>query len=1000
MNSPDIEINFNRVILGLMNPKPSTILAFAVLGVLLAAGVLMSTNLADPQSFNTSQASRWTQSAGLGISVPACASAVSHSTTCSNGVAQATISWADPDSHGEGVNVDVCEGSSGCSLGIVYTPAGMFNSTGWDYFTLPAAGSVLLTPLKSETSYNYSLRSITATGGVTVAAAYPTFTTPNCTPAPPTGASGSCSGSNATATWNPSAGATSYTLAIDREPSSPTGWNGGATCAGGAYSGDTYNCNAASPYSLPFLAGAGYGGGVSACNAAGCSAPATIDYFSCPAPPPLPTCSVSPSSVSGAAGSLQSVTINATNDADNRLPYDCGAGSWGSNPSGVSVGPFSFTMPNDSQNCTLTAQNSIGQTQTCPFSINVGVPSTYTLTVNSSGASGVAIAGNPAPYGGTTNYTINNITSGTGITLTAPATSGGQNFSNWTGDCTGGNPCALTMNSNKTVTANYFVGGAGPTLSVAPSCDGATSRLGLSWTPYAGATQYNVRRCAGSSCTSYASAVGYFGDSSWTNLGNVGAVTSYFDTAVSAGQTWSYVINTWDGDWNNPPSNISFATAQPCGSPNQPPVAEAGISIDGVTYTNFLTVVRGTTYTNFRFSADRDVNGDAVASYDPNGWTDATNGVSSGGKCDWNSDLNQGAPTFETTINNPASPASCNSGPYTKTFNDTPGDYVYQVLRITDRLGAQSNVSSVTVRVTAPNAAPAPNTGPGHALSTGVSHTHSGASATDPDGNLASYNWTWVSCPSACPALSASSGSIAGGNANISGPTYTPNVAGSFTLRLTVTDSLGLSASSNVTENTSASPPTAYAGPTHFITAGIPHGHTGGTASDPDNNLGSYRWLITHASCPSGVCLDTCPGNIGCPPISGGASPVSIPAPTFTPPVAGTYGIDLSVFDSLSAWASDSSSDVANNPPVPLACSPASWQVTIGTDATFTASGGSSGAYAWSAPAGAVPSTSGSGSSFTLRYNTSGTRSISLTRGSEGPVTCTLRVLTFEEVEP
>lgn len=122
----------------------------------------------------------WSSPAGAGVSVPACASAGIPPvvTTCNRSIAEATISWTDPNSHGEGVNVDVCEGSW-CSL-IVYTPAGMFNGAGWDAFTLPAAGSVTLTPLKNNTTYLYAIRSVTETGVVTVAAAYPTFTTPNC----------------------------------------------------------------------------------------------------------------------------------------------------------------------------------------------------------------------------------------------------------------------------------------------------------------------------------------------------------------------------------------------------------------------------------------------------------------------------------------------------------------------------------------------------------------------------------------------------------------------------------------------------------------------------------------------------------------------------------------------------------------------------------------------------------------------------------------------------
>lgn len=122
----------------------------------------------------------WSSPAGSGISIPACASAgiPPVTTACNGNIAEATISWTDPLGHGEGVNLDVCK-ESWCPL-IVYTPAGMFNPSGWDAFTLPAAGSVTLTPLENNTTYLYALRSVTEAGGVTVVAAYPTFTTLDC----------------------------------------------------------------------------------------------------------------------------------------------------------------------------------------------------------------------------------------------------------------------------------------------------------------------------------------------------------------------------------------------------------------------------------------------------------------------------------------------------------------------------------------------------------------------------------------------------------------------------------------------------------------------------------------------------------------------------------------------------------------------------------------------------------------------------------------------------
>ncbi len=84
------------------------------------------------------------------------------------------------------------------------------------------------------------------------------------------------------------------------------------------------------------------------------------------------------------------------------------------------------------------------------------IPTSYALNVNSVGASSVAINSSPSTYAGTTNYSRTGIASGTGITLTAPATVGSANFSSWSGcDSNSGVTCNLSMTGDKTVTANY-----------------------------------------------------------------------------------------------------------------------------------------------------------------------------------------------------------------------------------------------------------------------------------------------------------------------------------------------------------------------------------------------------------------------------------------------------------------------------------------------------------------------------------------------------------------
>ena len=89
-----------------------------------------------------------------------------------------------------------------------------------------------------------------------------------------------------------------------------------------------------------------------------------------------------------------------------------------------------------------------------------------------------------------------------------------------------------------------------------------------------------------------------------------------------------------------------------------------------------------------------------------------------------------------------------------------------------------------------------------------------------------------------------------------------------------------------------------------------------------------------------------------------------------------------------------------------LSCSPGTTAVAINTDVTFSASGGFTGTYNWStSPAGTPPT--GRGPSFTTQWSTAvpSTKTITLTRGTEGPVFCTANVSStggggFIEVQP
>ncbi|MGD0630835.1 MAG: choice-of-anchor Q domain-containing protein [Terracidiphilus sp.] len=113
---------------------------------------------------------------------------------------------------------------------------------------------------------------------------------------------------------------------------------------------------------------------------------------------------------------------------------------------------------------------------------NFTAPTFYTLTVDSvNPSSGVAINAAPADNNntstGSTSFTLS-YNQGAAVTLTAPATAAGNNFSSWTGCTTASTvTCNVTLATNTTVTANYAA--AAPAVTYYVSGTGNDSNDGL-----------------------------------------------------------------------------------------------------------------------------------------------------------------------------------------------------------------------------------------------------------------------------------------------------------------------------------------------------------------------------------------------------------------------------------------------------------------------------------------------------------------------------------------
>jgi hypothetical protein len=149
----------------------------------------------------------------------------------------------------------------------------------------------------------------------------------------------------------------------------------------------------------------------------------------------------------------------------------------------------------------------------------------------------------------------------------------------------------------------------------------------------------------------------------------------------------------------------------------------------------------------------------------------------------------------------------------------------------------------------------------------------------DPDGDLMIFQWRVITRP-------------AGSTATISDLTlrlahFTPDVAGSYTIRFYADDGIDTCQDDmvlTVTDSTTNTPPVADAGSPQTLCAVDPVDLDGSGSSDADGDLLTYAWSFT--SLPSGSALTDAD-------LSGSDTA----RPSFTPDLAGIYTVELTVDD-------------------------------------------------------------------------------------------------------
>lgn len=260
------------------------------------------------------------------------------------------------------------------------------------------------------------------------------------------------------------------------------------------------------------------------------------------------------------------------------------------------------------------------------------------------------------------------------------------------------------------------------------------------------------------------------------------------------------------------------------------------------------------------------------------------------------------------------------------------GSYVFR-LTVTDDDGATGSATvTVTVVNPATNKAPFANAGPDRTITLPVNSVILTGTANDLDGTIASYSWSILSGPAATLT-----------NQTTNTVTVSNLIAGSYLIRLTVTDNLGATAVDNVlvTVNPAAvnQSPTVDAGPNQALTLPANSINITATASDADGTISTYLWekVTGPAATLAGTTTQTL---------------------AVTAMIEGVYVFQITVGDNLGATATDNVTITVtsvNQPPVVVASNDVTITLPVSTTtltATATDPDGTIANHVWTNTAG------------------------------------------------
>jgi len=265
-----------------------------------------------------------------------------------------------------------------------------------------------------------------------------------------------------------------------------------------------------------------------------------------------------------------SYTFTSTVSGGGTTPYSYSWSGGGTPATGTSSTFTTQWSTAGTKTIALTVTDSLGQTGSA--NLNVTIIDNYTLTVNINPPG----AGSVTPSGGS-------YTSGTVVTLTeTPIAS--YKFVNWSGDATGsGSSVTVTMNSNKTVTANFAINYY--TVTASAGTGGSISPSGAITVNYGSSKSFTITANAGykiSSVTVDGSSVGAVSSYTFSNVTSNHTInasftiiplsvsisgptegklnTSYTYTSSVSGGLPPYTYGSWlvfDGSWSAAGSGTS-----------------------------------------------------------------------------------------------------------------------------------------------------------------------------------------------------------------------------------------------------------------------------------------------------------------------------------------------------------------------------------------------------------------------------------------------------------